>query len=119
MSLYLTSYFFVQELSILQDIGDLGGESRAHGNLGAVHMSLGNNTLALRCFQEQLERSKVSRQINRDREGERVKGDWREGERVKGDGEGERGKGDGEGERELKEMERERELKEMERERES
>ena len=49
----------LQELSILQDIGDLGGECRAHGNLGAVHMSLGNNTLALRCFQEQLDRAQV------------------------------------------------------------
>ena len=50
---------YFQELSILQDIGDLNGECRAHGNLGAVHMSLGNNTLALRCFQEQLDRAKV------------------------------------------------------------
>ena len=49
----------LQELSILQDIGDLGGECRAHGTLGAVHMSLGNNTLALRCFQEQLDRAQV------------------------------------------------------------
>ena len=37
-----------QELSILQDSEDTVGECRAHGNLGAVHMSLGNNTLALR-----------------------------------------------------------------------
>ena len=48
----------LQELSILQDLGDTTGECRAHGNLGAVHMSLGNNTLALRCFQEQLERAR-------------------------------------------------------------
>ena len=48
---------FLQELSILQDMGDTSGECRAHGNLGAVHMSLGNNTLALRCFQEQLDRA--------------------------------------------------------------
>ena len=48
----------LQELSILQDVGDTTGECRAHGNLGAVHMSLGNNTLALRCFQEQLERAR-------------------------------------------------------------
>jgi len=38
-------------------MGDTSGECRAHGNLGAVHMSLGNNTLALRCFQEQLDRA--------------------------------------------------------------
>ena len=38
---------------------EVGGEGRAHGNLGAVHMSLGNNTLAIRCFQEQLDRAKV------------------------------------------------------------
>ena len=47
----------LQELSILQDCGDTAGECRAHGNLGAVHMSLSNNTLALRCFQEQLDRA--------------------------------------------------------------
>ena len=55
----INNLFVLQELSILQDIGDLGGECRAHGNLGAVHMSLGNNTLALRCFQEQLDRAQV------------------------------------------------------------
>ena len=38
----------IQELAILQDSEDTAGECRAHGNLGAVHMSLGNNTLALR-----------------------------------------------------------------------
>ena len=30
------------------ECSDTSGECRAHGNLGAVHMSLGNNTLALR-----------------------------------------------------------------------
>ena len=57
---YNLKIFVFQELSILQDTGDLAAEGRAHGNLGAVHMALGNNTLALRCFQEQLERAKVS-----------------------------------------------------------
>ena len=46
--------FYFQELSILQDLGDTSGECRAHGNLGAVHMSLGNNTLALRYAVKQL-----------------------------------------------------------------
>ena len=49
--------FIVQELSILQDMGDTAGECRAHGNLGAVHLSLCNNTLALKCYQEQLDRA--------------------------------------------------------------
>lgn len=47
-----------QELSILQDVGDLTGECRAHGNLGAVHLSLGNYINAMKCYQEQLDRSK-------------------------------------------------------------
>ena len=38
-------------------MGDTAGECRAHGNLGAVHLSLGNNTLALKCYQEQLDRA--------------------------------------------------------------
>ena len=33
--------FIFQELSILQDVGDTRGECKAHGNLGNVHLSLG------------------------------------------------------------------------------
>lgn len=40
---------------------DIKGECRAHGNLGAVHMCLGNYTNAIKCYQEQLERSKELR----------------------------------------------------------
>lgn len=47
-----------QELSILQDLDDARGECRAHGNLGAVHLSLANYINAMKCFQEQLEKSK-------------------------------------------------------------
>lgn len=38
-------------------MGDLLGECRAHGHLGAVHMTLGNYTHAVKCYQEQLERA--------------------------------------------------------------
>ena len=48
----------LQELSILQDIGDLKGECKAHGNLGAVHLSLGNSINAMKCYQEQLDRAR-------------------------------------------------------------
>jgi hypothetical protein len=47
----------LQELSILQDIADMRGECKAHGNLGAVHLSLGNYINAMKCYQEQLERA--------------------------------------------------------------
>lgn len=47
-----------QELSLLQDIGDMSGECRAHGHLGAVHLSLGNFIHALKCYAEQLERAR-------------------------------------------------------------
>lgn len=43
-------------------MGDLKGECRAHGHLGAVHMSLGNYTNAIKCYQEQLERAKELRE---------------------------------------------------------
>jgi len=48
----------VQELTLRQEMSDLKGESRAHGHLGAVHMSLGNYTNAIKCYQEQLDRAK-------------------------------------------------------------
>ena len=48
----------LQELSILQDLDDARGECRAHGNLGAVHLSLANYINAMKCYQEQLEKSK-------------------------------------------------------------
>lgn len=38
-------------------MGELKGECRAHGNLGAVHMALANYTHAIKCYQEQLERA--------------------------------------------------------------
>jgi tetratricopeptide (TPR) repeat protein len=41
-----------------QEMSDLKGECRAHGHLGAVHMSLANYTNAMKCYQEQLERAK-------------------------------------------------------------
>ncbi len=47
----------LQELSILQDLDDARGECRAHGNLGAVHLSLANYINATKCFQEQLDRA--------------------------------------------------------------
>ena len=37
----------LQELSILQDLGDLHGECKAHGNMGAAHFSKGNYKEAL------------------------------------------------------------------------
>ena len=39
-------------------MGDIKGECKAHGHLGAVHMSLGNYTNAMKCYEEQLERAK-------------------------------------------------------------
>ncbi len=50
-----------QELSILQDIGDTRGECKAHGNLGNVHLSLGQHSLASKCYQEQLESAREMR----------------------------------------------------------
>ena len=47
----------LQELSILQDLDDARGECRAHGNLGAVHLSLANYINAMKCYQEQLEKA--------------------------------------------------------------
>lgn len=38
-------------------MGELKGECRAHGHLGAVHMALANYTHAIKCYQEQLERA--------------------------------------------------------------
>lgn len=52
----------LQELTVRQEMGDLKGECRAHGHLGAVHMSLGNYTNAIKCYQEQLERAKELRE---------------------------------------------------------
>ena len=48
----------LKELSILQDLGDLRGECKAHGNLGAVHLSLSNYINSVKCYTEQLERAK-------------------------------------------------------------
>lgn len=42
-------------------MGDLRGECKAHGHLGAVHISLGNYTNAMKCYEEQLERAKELR----------------------------------------------------------
>ncbi len=50
--------YHLQELSILQDIGDMRGECVAHGHLGAVHLSLGNFIHATKCYSEQLERAR-------------------------------------------------------------
>lgn len=47
-----------QELTIRQEMGDIKGECKAHGHLGAVHMSLANYTNAMKCYEEQLERAK-------------------------------------------------------------
>ena len=44
-------------MSILQDLGDLHGECKAHGHLGAVHLSLSNYINAVKCYTEQLERA--------------------------------------------------------------
>lgn len=49
---------FPQELTIRQEMGDIKGECKAHGHLGAVHMSLANYTNAMKCYEEQLERAK-------------------------------------------------------------
>ena len=54
-------YSEFQELSILQDIGDTRGECKAHGNLGNVHLSLGQHTIAGKCYQEQLEAAREAR----------------------------------------------------------
>jgi tetratricopeptide (TPR) repeat protein len=45
----------------LQDIGDTRGECKAHGNLGNVHLSLGQHTIAGKCYQEQLETAREIR----------------------------------------------------------
>lgn len=37
--------FHTQELTLRQEMGELSGECRAHGHLGAVHMALGKNLL--------------------------------------------------------------------------
>lgn len=39
-------------------MSDVRGECRAHGQLGAVHMSLGSYTHATKCYSEQLERAR-------------------------------------------------------------
>jgi len=39
-------------------MSDVRGECRAHGQLGAVHMSLGNYNHATKCYSEQLERAR-------------------------------------------------------------
>ena len=49
---------YPQELTIRQEMGDVKGECKAHGHLGAVHMSLANYTNAMKCYEEQLERAK-------------------------------------------------------------
>ena len=43
----------------MQDLGDARGECKAHGSLGAVHVSLSNYINAMKCYQEQLERAIV------------------------------------------------------------
>ena len=48
----------MMELSILQDLDDARGECRAHGNLGAVHLSLANYINGMKCYQEQLDKAK-------------------------------------------------------------
>lgn len=48
-------------MTVRQEMSDIKGECRAHGNLGAVHMCLGNYTNAIKCYQEQLERAKELR----------------------------------------------------------
>jgi len=50
-----------QELTLRQELGDLSGECRAHGHLGAVHMALCSWTNAVKCYQEQLERAQEQR----------------------------------------------------------
>ena len=52
----------LQELSILQDLGDVQGECKAHGNLGAVHLSLSNYINSVKCYTEQLERAREVRE---------------------------------------------------------
>ena len=50
--------YHTQELTIRQEMGDVKGECKAHGHLDAVHISLANYTIAMNCYQEQLERAK-------------------------------------------------------------
>lgn len=45
-------------------MGDVKGECKAHGHLGAVHMSLANYTNAMKCYEEQLERAKELKVIS-------------------------------------------------------
>lgn len=45
-------------------MGDVKGECKAHGHLGAVHMSLANYTNAMKCYEEQLERAKELKVID-------------------------------------------------------
>ena len=49
--------YHTHELTIRQEMGDVKGECKAHGHLGAVLMSLANYTNAMKCYQEQLERA--------------------------------------------------------------
>ena len=49
--------YHTQELTIRQEMADVKGECKAHGHLGAVHMSLAYYTNAMKCYQEQLERA--------------------------------------------------------------
>ena len=42
-------------------MGDLQGECKAHGNLGAVHLSLSNYINSVKCYTEQLERAREVR----------------------------------------------------------
>ncbi len=41
----------------MQDLDDARGECRAHGNMGAVHLSLANYINAMKCFHEQLDKA--------------------------------------------------------------
>lgn len=42
----------------MQDLDDARGECRAHGNMGAVHLSLANYINAMKCYHEQLDKAK-------------------------------------------------------------
>ena len=44
-------------VNLAKDLGDLQGECKAHGNMGAVHLSLSNYINAVKCYTEQLERA--------------------------------------------------------------
>lgn len=48
-------------MSLRQEVNDLKGECCAHGHIGAVYMSLGNYSNAIKCYQLQLERAKELR----------------------------------------------------------